>query len=65
MVDKTVDETTEIMDDIMMTVENLVILARFSTGRRHRNLPFQLQSKIAIWKRRVYNRPCGQFGWAL
>jgi len=31
-----------------MTAENLVFLARFSAGRGHRNLPFQLRSKIAI-----------------
>ena len=34
---------------ITMTAENLVFLARFSAGRGHRNLPFQLRSKIAIW----------------
>jgi len=33
---------------IMMTVQNLAFSTRFWTGRRQRNLPFQLRSKIAL-----------------
>jgi len=34
--------------NIMMTVQNLAFSTRFWTGRRQRNLPFQLRSKIAL-----------------
>ena len=32
-----------------MTIEDLVVMTGFSVGKRHRNLPFQLRSKIAIY----------------
>jgi len=34
----------------MMTVENLAIIARFSTGRIHRNLPFSCDRRLRYGK---------------
>ena len=38
---------------IMMTVENLAIIARFSTGRIHRNLPFSCDRRLRYNEREV------------